>query len=110
VLWAFRRVPRITRQRPSIYGLTVSVVCTDTAPVVAVITTGVELETENVGTLKVVLFEPAGTLTLAGTATALLLLAVNGFYVYHDKCRRAFWQNVEPRTPQCGPAPTAHPR
>ena len=33
---------------------------------VAVITTGVELETENVGTLKVVLFEPAGTLTLAG--------------------------------------------
>jgi len=52
--------------------------------VVAVITTGVELETENVGTLKVVLFEPAGTLTLAGMATALLLLAINGFYVYSE--------------------------
>jgi hypothetical protein len=70
-----------TQQRLPIHGLTVSVVCTETAPVVAVITTGVEVETENVGTLKVVLFEPAGTLTLAGMATALLLLVLKSTIV-----------------------------
>jgi hypothetical protein len=46
-----------------------------------VITTGVEVETENVGTLKVVLLEPAGTLTLAGMATALLLLVLKSTIV-----------------------------
>ncbi len=39
-------------------------------------TTGVVAETETVGRLKVVLFEPAGTETLAGMATALLLLVL----------------------------------
>ncbi len=57
------------------------VVCTETPPVVAVITTGVVVETANVGTLKVVLFEPAGTLTLAGMATALLLLVLKSTIV-----------------------------
>ncbi len=53
-----------------------SVVCTETLPVVAVMTTGVVDETEKVGRLKVVLLEPAGTLMLAGMATALLLLVL----------------------------------
>ncbi len=56
--------------------MTVSVVWTETAPVVAVITTAVVAETEKVGRLNVVLVEPAGTLTLAGMATALLLLVL----------------------------------
>src|SRR5260370_32826657 len=63
------------------YGLTVSVVCKEMSPVVAVITTGVVAETEYVGTLKVVLLEPAGTLTLAGMATALLLLVLKSTIV-----------------------------
>ncbi len=47
------------------YGSTVSVVCTETLPVVAVITTGIDPETENIGRSNVVLLEPAGTLMLA---------------------------------------------
>jgi hypothetical protein len=54
---------------------------TETLAVVAVITTGVEPETEKVEMLNVVLLEPAGTNTLAGMATALLLLVLKSTIV-----------------------------
>src|SRR5258708_40276345 len=63
VLPPFTRVGfRVSEDRlTALAGLTVSVVCTETLPVVAVITTGVDAGTEKVGTLKVALLEPAGT-------------------------------------------------